>query len=175
MNKNNEVGFLLSNNKYVKHLLIDGYDIGDLKLDGVKIYVGIDKDNKAISWIEESDKKFLGSIQYELELQEAANLLKEAIETGDFHRFQYDPKEVYDQETSEVHCLLQDTDVKYPLFYSIITSKEENLPLITGIYLIKEKKAKIVRLTEFERTVESLKMVNFINKINLLNVRILPN
>lgn len=167
----NKFGFLLSNNKYVKYLLLDGYEVGDLKMDGFMIRVGLDNEGRAIAWLSEEDKKILKNIEYQEELKQAAEMLKKAIENKSFALFTYNPKEVFNQN-GQIESLISARSWGSELFFSINEEHKDKLPFIVDIYNLQTKKYPKPRITDFERTVESLNMINFIKDFDSLNIKV---
>lgn len=167
----NKFGFLLSNNKYVKYLLLDGYEVGDLKMDGFMIRVGLDNEGRAIAWLSEEDKKILKNIEYQEELKQAAEMLKKAIENKSFALFTYNPKEVFNQN-GQMESLISARSWGSELFFSINEEHKDKLPFIVDIYNLQTKKYPKPRITDFERTVESLNMINFIKDFDSLNIKV---
>lgn len=173
MKINKNYGFLLSNNKYVKYLLIDGYEVGGLKLDSVPIKVALDNNNNAIAWFsEEIKQKYnLNSNDYKKELNDAAYFLKEAIENNIFSLFAFPYDDIYDQNNNKVEILNQQIlgDFKY---LNLTEKKIKNIPLISKVYEYKENYKPVFKMTNIERTIESLNMVNFIKDLSRLDIKI---
>ena len=172
MNNNSKYGFNLSNNKYVKYLLIDGYDVGDLKLDGVMIKVCLDNEGKAISWFGQKEREYLGILDCREELLKAAELLKEAIETKNFSSFIYPKTEIFNKNNDKVEDF---SNNKYGLleFFNMTDISSINIPSIISVYDIENQLNQKVKMTEFEMTVESLKKVNFIKDFSKIKVKLM--
>lgn len=170
INKSN-YGFLLSDNKYVKHLIIDGYEVGGLALDSININVAIDNNKTAVAWFSEDiKKKFnLNPNDYKKELNEAAELLKEAIETKCFNLFSFPHDDVYDKNNNKIN-FLNKQNIGGLEFLNIHESIDTDIPIISGVYCIDEKNTIKCKMTKFEQTIQSLNMISFIKDFSKLQV-----
>lgn len=172
INKSN-YGFLLSDNKYVKYLLIDGYEVGGLGLDSISIRVALNNEKIAVAWFDDKEKEKynINPDEYKRELNEAAELLKEAIERNSYSLFSIPYDDVYDKNDKKVEIINKQKlgDLEYIQMKEYI---KNNTPVISRLYYINEKKPSKLRMTNFERTIESLNMINFIKDFSQLNIKV---